>query len=158
MNEYSKQTVTSIVDEGLYRWQWYDFFNHFFLGNGEAIKLSNVGHLQDVIDVSKEHVFKGVERQVFKQVRAAITGDFNDTFKRSYPFYSVSFVHGRAIVQGEYISFAAIIGNAIYIDAEVQYKFTDVFTDPFDIRERFDGTSDPRAINPDDLIDGEFGG
>jgi hypothetical protein len=26
------------------------------------------------------------------------------------------------------------------------------------IRERFGSTSDPMAINPDDLIDGEFGG
>ena len=71
--------MTSIIDEGLYRWLWYDFFNHFFLGGGEAIILWQVGHLQDVIDASKEHVFKGVERQVFRDARSVENGRFDDT-------------------------------------------------------------------------------
>ena len=57
-----------------------------------------------------------------------------------------------------YNGYVTKIGNALYIDVEVEYNFKDVFTDPFDIRERFGSTSDPMAINPDDLIDGEFGG
>ncbi len=158
VNEYSKQIITSIIDEVLYRWLWYDFFNHFFLGGGEAIILWQVGHLQDVIDASKEHVFKGVERQVFRDARSVENGRFDDTFKNTYTFYSVSFIHGRATVEGRYNGYVTKIGNALYIDVDVEYSFKDVFTDPFDIREINNGTSDPRAINPDDLIDGEFGG
>jgi hypothetical protein len=158
VDEYLKQSVTSIVDEGLYRWRWYDFFNHFFLGNGKAIKLSNVGHLQDVIEASKEHVFKGVERQIFKDARSIVNGILNNNFKNTYRFYSVSFIHGRSTVEGVYYGHVVKIDNALYIDAEVEYNFKDVFTDPFDYREIFGNTSDPRAINPDDFIDGEFGG
>lgn len=158
VNESSSQWVTSIVDEGLQRWAWYDFFNHFFLGGGEAVRLSHVGHLQDVIDVSREHVFKGVERQVFKEARAAVSSSLSDTFRNSYPYYSISFIHGRSTVEGSYSGSVLRIGNALHIDVEVTYNFSDVFNDPFDLRERNSGTSDPRAIPRDKLIDGEFGG
>ncbi len=158
VNESSSQWVTSIVDEGLRRWAWYDFFNHFFLGAGEAIRLSHVGHLQDVIDESRQHVFKGVERQVLRQARAAVTGSLNDTFENTYPYYSVTFVHGRSTVKGRYNGSVTRKGNALHITVEVEYNFSDVFTDPFDLRERNGGSSDPRAIPKDKLIDGEFGG
>lgn len=158
VNESSTQYVTSIVDEGLRRWAWYDFFNHFFLGRGRAIRLSHVGHLQDVVNASKEHIFKGVERQVFKEARATVSGSLNDTFERSYPFYSVSWIHGESTVRGDYNGTVIRVGNALHINVEVVYNFNDVFTDPFDLRERNGGTSDPRAIPTDMLIDGEFGG
>lgn len=158
VNESFSQWVTSIVDEGLRRWAWYDFVLHYYFGGGRDIRLSHVGHLQDVIDASREHVFKGVERQVFKEARATISGSLNDTFKRSYPFYSVSFVHGESTVQGGYSGSVTRMGNALHINVEVVYNFSDVFTDPLDIREREVGNSDPRAIEANQLIDSEVGG
>jgi hypothetical protein len=158
VNESVSQLVTSIVDEGLERWEWYDFVNHFFMGGGKPIRLSDVGHLQDVIDVSRGHVLKGVERQVFKDARTRVSGILNDTFKNTYPYYSVSFIHGESTVWGNYKGLVTLIGNALHIDVEVVYNFSDVFTDPFDVRELSTGSSDPRAIAADELIDGEFGG
>ena len=128
--------MTSIVDEGLRRWAWYDFFNHFFLGAGEAVRLSHVGHLQDVIDASREHVFKGIERQVFREARTTVSGNLRDTSERSYPFYSVSFIHGESTVRCRYDGSVTRMGNALHINVEVVYNFSDVFTDPFDLRER----------------------
>lgn len=158
VNESSSQWVTSIVDEGLDRWAWYDFVLHYYFGGGSAIKLSHVGHLQDVINTSREHVFKGVERQVFKDARTTISGKLNDTFERSYPFYSVSFVHGGSTVEGHYNGSVSRVGSALHINVEVIYNFNDVFTDPLDIRERNSGSSDAGAIQADELIDSEAGG
>lgn len=158
VNESSSQRVTSIVDEGLRRWAWYDFVLHYYFGGGRAVRLSDVGHLQDVINASRKHVFKGVERQVFKEARATLSGTLSDTFKNTYRFYSVSFIHGRSTVEGHYNGTVSRIGNALHINAEVVYNFSDVFTDPLDIREREGGSSDPAAIQADELIDSEVGG
>ncbi len=158
VDESSSQHVTSIVDEGLRRWAWYDFVLHYYLGSGTSVRLSHVGHLQDVINASREHVFKGVERQVFSDAREIISGNLSDTFENTYPFYSVSFVHGRSTVEGRYNGSVARNGNALHINVEVVYNFSDVFTDPLDIRERESGSSDPRAIEANELIDSEVGG
>ena len=158
VNESSSQWVTSIVDEGLRRWAWYDFVLHYYFGGGRGIRLSHVGHLQDVIDESREHVFKGVERQVFREARATVSGSLNDSFERSYPFYSVSFVHGESTVRGRYNGTVTRIRNALHINVEVVYNFSDVFTDPLDIREREGGSSDPRAVEASQLIYSEVGG
>jgi len=135
VDESVSQTVTSIVDEGLIRWASHDFLNHFFFGGGEAIRLSHVGHLQEVIDAAQEHVFKRVERQVFKDARTVASGNLNDTFERSYSFYSVSFIHGESTLRGHYSGTVTQTGNALHINVEVEYNFTDVFTDPFDWRQ-----------------------
>lgn len=158
VNESFSQWVTSIVDEGLRRWAWYDFVLHYYFGSGAAVRLSDVGHLQDVINAAREHVFKGVERQIFKEARATISGSLSDTFENTYRFYSVSFIHGRSTVEGRYNGTVSCTGNALYINAEVVYNFSDVFTDPLDIREREGGSSDPAAIQADELIDSEVGG
>lgn len=74
--EHLDQPVTSIVDEGLSRWEWYDFVIHYYFGGGAAVRLANVGHLQDVInranghDLEPHQVFEGVEIQVLKAARA----------------------------------------------------------------------------------------
>jgi len=130
---------------------------------GESIccalrSISEARHLQDVINAAREHVFKGAERQAFEKARAVVSGNLHGTFKRSYPFYSVSFVHGNSTVTGSYSGTVIRNGNALHITAEIRYNFSDVFTDPFDIRERINGTSDPAQIPNDALIDGEFGG
>lgn len=83
VNESSSQLVTSIVGEGLRRWAWYDFVLHYYFGRGRSIRLSHVGHLQAVIDASRGHVFKGVERQVSREARATVSGSLNDSFERS---------------------------------------------------------------------------
>lgn len=158
VKEFLSQTVTSPVNDSLRRWAWYDFVLHYYLGDGSAVRLSDVGHLQDIISVSQGHVFKGVERQVLGDARKVLSGSLNDTFKNTYPFGDVSFVHGRSTVEGRYNGSVSRTGNALNISVDVAYHFSDVFTDPLDIRESNNGTSDPRALQANALIDGEIGG
>lgn len=158
VEEFLFQIVTSTVDDGLYRWAWYEFLLHFYFGEGEAVRLSHVGHLQTIINASQEHVFRGVERQVLKEARAKINGALGDTFERTYPYYSVSFIHGRSTVKGRYSGSVSRQGEVLHIAVDVEYHFSDTFTDPFDIRELTGGTSDPRARDMNELIDSELGG
>lgn len=158
VDELVSQIVTSTVDEGLYRWKWYEFVLWYYFGGGKSLRLSEVQHLQDVIDISHGHVFKRVELQIINEARATLSGNLNDEFVRSYPYDAVTFIHGDSTVRGSYNGSVKRIGNALHIHAEVIYHFSDTFTDPFDIRERNGGTSDPAAIPANELIDSEIGG
>jgi hypothetical protein len=158
IDEFVSQAVTSIVDEGLYRWKWYDFVTHFYLGGGANIKLSHIGHLQAVIDVARTHVFKGVERQVISAARDILEGKLYDTFSNSYPFDSVNDVHGRSTVHGYYHGRVRRVGAALYIEVDVEYNFTDIFTDPLGIRELTTGRSNPAAVQAIGLLITDLGG
>jgi len=148
--ETLEQPVTSIVDEGLSRWEWYDFVIHFYFGGGKPVQLSHIGHLQDVIDRANEHklrnhqVHEGVEFQVIKKARAILAGTISDTFAGTYDFSPVSFVHRISTVQGNFSGEVQKDGEFLIISAHVNYEFSDSFTDPLDIIQLITGT--PREI------------
>ncbi len=144
--EYLDQTVTSIVDEGLSRWEWYDFVIHFYTGGGKEVKLSSIGHLQDVIDRADERglrnhqVHKGVEIQFIKKARAMSPGTVSDTFAGTYDFSPVSFVHRISTVKGNFTGSAQEENGYLIISADVNYEFSGSFTDPLDIIQLITGT------------------
>ena len=100
------QTVTSIVDEGLHRWEWYEFVWHFYVGGGKQIRLSDVGHLQTIINRARqrgvEQVFERLERQILHQARSIGSGQFNGDTSRKYDFSTVSYIHGDSTVSTNY--------------------------------------------------------
>lgn len=140
------QQVTSIVDEGLSRWEWFDFVIHFYFGGGKAVELSNIGHLQDVIDRADEHglknhqVHEGVEIQFIKEARAMSPGTVSDTFAGTYDFSPVSFVHRISTVKGNFTGSAQEENGYLIISADVNYEFSDSFTDPLDFIQLITGT------------------
>ena len=144
--EFFDQPVTSIVDEGLSRWEWYDFVIQFYFGGGKAVQLSSIGHLQDVIDAAEVHgltphqVFEGVEIQVLKAARALTKGSISDTFSRGYDFSPVSFVHRISKVQGSFAGTVQKENDYLIITAAINYEFSDDFTDPLDIIQFITGT------------------
>lgn len=162
VNEFVKQEVISIVDEGLYKWQWYDFVLHYYFGEGESIELWQVGHLQNIINRAQERgvsqVFEKVEEQILSHARKILTGSLYDTYNNSYDFSTVSFIHGDSKVKGSYKGVAKKEGDAIIIKAIVDYNFEDRFTDPLSVRERNTGTSTPPELPPDGSLEGEYGG
>lgn len=162
VNEYLKQAVTSIVDEGLHRWEWYEFLWHFYLGEGRQIRLSDVGHLQTIIDRARqrkvEQVFERLERQILRQARTMGSGQFTGDSSNTYDFSTVSFIHEDSKVNTNYAGFVQRDGNALLIEVKIDYFFEDEFTDPVGIRERNIGTSDPSKVPPGVPLEGELGG
>lgn len=138
-DEYMHQDVTSIVDEGLNRWEWYDFVIHFYFGKGAAVELWQIGHLQDVINLASQEnerqVFRGVENQTADKAREVVEGSFSDSFENTYNFKPVSFVHGDSTVKGSINGTTREDKQSLIISAKISYTFSDVFTDPLDIIE-----------------------
>lgn len=140
--EHLEQPVTSIVDEGLSRWEWHDFVIHYYFGGGAAVRLADIGHLQDVIDTADVHglkdhqVHEGVEIQALKAARAARSGAISDTFSNGYDFSPVSFVHGESEVYGSFAGTVQQENDYLIVTAAVNYAFKDDFEDPLDIIQK----------------------
>jgi hypothetical protein len=158
IQEFVSQEVTSVVNDSPYRWALLDLLLHFYKGGGKNVTLSKIGHLQDVIDVARTHVFKGVERQVILAARDIQEGRLYDSFRNSYPFGDVSWAHGSSTIHGHYQGRVVRAGIALHIVVDVAYNFSDIFTDPLDRRERTTGTSDPSGLQADELLRTDLGG
>lgn len=162
VNEHLAQTVTSIVDEGLHRWEWHEFVGHFYLGEGRQIRLSDVGHLQTIINRARqrkvEQVFERLGRQILRQARSIRSGPFTGDSSRKYDFSTVSFIHGDSTVNTNYAGSVRKEGNALLIEVKINYFYEDKFTDPVNFRENTIGTSDPSKVPPGKPLEGEVGG
>lgn len=137
--EYLDQIVTSNAKEISTRWEWDDFVIHFYTGGGKAVELTDIGHLQDIIDTANEHglkerqVFEGVEAQICKSARAILSGNISDTFASTYIFSEVSYVYRRSTVLGKFDGIVQRENDYLVISANVDYNFNDEFTDPVSV-------------------------
>ncbi|MCI5048814.1 MAG: minor capsid protein [Rickettsiales bacterium] len=160
VNEYAEQRLISTINDSSRRWQIADFLHHFYYGNHQAVTLSEVGHLREVIQVAEAVAYKDVEEKVFNAARSTQSGQFSGRHVDGYPFSSVSFIHGDSTLTANFNGFVNTIFNELLIEAEIDYSFTDIFTDVANLRQNNPeiGTSHPSRIPANELIDGEFGG
>ena len=166
--EFITQNVISDVNDAKEQWTWIDYWNHFKDANGEPVTLSGIGYLGDVIDVAREKVFPRVSEQVAGLAREQGPGPLYYTTNNDYSFESASYPLGDAVVASETIGTVSASGRCLIIDATVTYNFSDVFTDPAELRDKIlrnwpsgkliIGTSDPDHPLFDEYKWTEFGG
>lgn len=83
---------------------------------------------------------------------------FND-FINSYPeFKDYLFVFGGVTIHGTFTGTVRHEKDMIYIQGNVEYHYSDKFTDPIGRREEQIGTSDPAAATQELLDATEYGG
>ncbi len=138
LREYVIQTVTSAVNDKFPSWTREDFFHHYNNEKGRMVRLSEIGHLQNIIDHAKSYnqgggtIFERVEKDVFKKAHENGVGSFPYYFRNSYEFEPVVFEIGGATVSGSGMIHAINKGNFWIINANVDYAFSDEFTRPYD--------------------------
>jgi hypothetical protein len=131
------QTLISDTTQSSYKWTDRDFKNHLEQGKGESVTLQEIGYLLDVIDVSRENLFKKLEQQIAEVVRETVEGSFEYDTENSYPWLKeVTWVFGsgtiRTFTKGEIEK----NGNILTVKAIVDYEYYDDFTDPLNVREK----------------------
>jgi peptidoglycan hydrolase-like protein with peptidoglycan-binding domain len=131
------QVVISNTTQSSYKWTDRDFKNHLEQGKGKSVTLQEIGYLLDVIDASRENLFKKLEQQVAKVVRETVEGSFEYNTENSYPWLKeVTWVFGsgtiRTFTKGEIEK----NGNILTVKAIVDYEYYDDFTDPLNVREK----------------------
>jgi hypothetical protein len=134
-NEYAEEMVTSIVDEGLNRWEWYDFVIHYYFGNGQDVRLSNVGHLKEVIRHTKKVLFEDFCKQLADKAREASDHQFTYETENGYDFMDIGYIYRVSKVETFFNGAKTLLDDKLNVIGEIKYIFTDEFTDPLSIRQ-----------------------
>jgi Phage Mu protein F like protein len=165
-SEFAYQTLIGGIQNSFDKWSKLDFVDHFYFGGGRDVTLSETGHLAGVIDYyfyrifrEGKHSYDRVNAQIIDAARKHPSGAFHYDFNNSYKeFKKYLFVFGGVTIRGAFTGMVRHEKGMMYIQGNVEYHYTDTFTDPFDQREEQIGTSDPAAASPELLEDTEYGG
>lgn len=158
LQEQVSQIVTSAINDKLPAWTREDFFNHYHYGKYKMVRLSEIGHLQNIIDHARTYdqgggsIFEKVEKDIFEKARQNGEGSFPYHFRRSYEFQPAVFEIGGATVAGAGNVKVTKKGRFLIISVDLIYTFSDVFTDPYDYGDIIPGEFNPFG-NPYHITD-----
>lgn len=135
--EFAYQTFTSSVDDIFPSWTNYDLTRHYYIGSGRGVTLSEIGHLQGVIDYFLYTLgkYNDVNAQIIDAARKHPSGEFSYDFNQSYGFRPYLFVFGGGVVSGIFVGSVYHQDGMMQIEGNVSYFYDDVFTDPLDLRQ-----------------------
>ncbi|MCH8952603.1 MAG: minor capsid protein [Proteobacteria bacterium] len=150
--EFAYHELLDELTDSPERWGDDDFFRHFFEGEGREVTLSDIGHLRAIVNQhayygGAESAFRQLSNQIADEARGQGSGQFSYVFDRSYDFRGVATSHGYAVVEGEFEGSVSSHRGYLEVDGSINFRFRDVFTDPFGIRDGLIGTSDPDAVS-----------
>jgi Phage Mu protein F like protein len=128
-----------------YRWGDVDFVAHYYYGAGVGITLSEIGHLQEIIEQyayrdGKEGAYRRLSNQIADAAREAVSGNFHYDFELPYDFGDVEFSHGFGTVSGLFVGTVSLDGNILRIAGKTDFSFTDEFKDPAGMGIELGGT------------------
>jgi SPP1 gp7 family putative phage head morphogenesis protein len=146
--EFAYQTLVSSINDVSPKWTNVDLTRHFYIGGGQGVTLSEIGHLQGVIN----HYFfslgkySDVNAQILDAARKHLGSEFAYPFDNSYGFRDYLYVFGDGVVAGIFVGSSRYQNGMLVVNGTVQYFYDDTFTDPLSIRELYD--DDPK---PEDM-------
>lgn len=119
------------------RWGDLDFVEHFFLGRGRTVYLSQIGHLYDIRDEAYYtwDVLENFTQQIAEEAAKVKSGSLYEYFHNSYNFRAVEFSHGGAVLRGEFRGYVEPVNQdeekELYrFYGEIDFNFSDEFTEP----------------------------
>lgn len=145
LKEDSEQNVIWKKNDKKPAWDNGDLWNHYNQGNGQAVVLSDIGLLEEVIDYSNSFyqllagggsVFNRVALKIFIEVRQKGQGSFSGEFGRPYIFHFATFSFGSSTVKGTYQAHVVDKGDSLIISAKIEYNFNDEYRDALDVFNR----------------------
>lgn len=147
--EFAYQSLTSVVNDHTPKWTDFDLTRHFYLGGGRGVSLSEIGHLQGVIryyffTLGK---YNDLNAQIVSAARRHLGGEFAYDFEKSYEFREYLYVFGGGVVSGVFVGSSHYRDGMLVVKGTAEYFYDDMFTDPLDLREFLEGTSDPEDLN-----------
>lgn len=158
--EFAYQTLISSINDVSPKWTNIDLTRHFYIGGGRGVTLSEIGHLQGVINHYFYRLGKygDVNTQIVDAARKNLGSEFAYDFSNSYGFEDYLYVFGDGVVSGVFIGSSRYQNGVLVVNGTVEYFYDDTFTDPVDLRELLRGTSDPADAARLQVIVSDFGG
>lgn len=164
-SEYAYQELVSAPNDSAKKWTDIDFVKHFYIGRGRLVTLAEIGHQAGVTEFYFYKIYREgknsytrVNEQIIEKARKIQSGSFVYDFGGSYPFGGYLKIFGGGSVNGIFNGSVTRQQNILSIQGEIDYRYTDTFTDPRSLRQRSTGTSDPLAVGLPRLFITDFGG
>lgn len=150
--EFAYHEFPGELTDAAERWGDDDFFRHFFEGEGREVTLEEIGHLRAIVYQyayydGPEGAFRRLSNQIADEARGQGSGQFRYVFGAPYDFGDVATSHGNSVVEGEFEGTVSSHRGYLQVEGSIKFRFRDVFTDPFGIRDGLIGTSDPDAVS-----------
>lgn len=122
-----------------------DFVAHYYYGGGQALTLSEIGHLQEIAEhyayeTGNEGAFRRLSSQIASEARKVQPGRISYEFAAPYDFGGVEFSHGWGVVSGVFSGVATKQGSVLRISGESRFAFSDRFQDPVGLGIEVGGT------------------
>lgn len=161
LEERAVQFVTNPVHDASPVWTRKEFLDYYRAesrkkrgdaARSDTVTLSRIGHLQRIIDAAKTYVQEGdrstfsrVARDVFEKARdSGISRPYR--FRNSYEFGFFVWEIGGGTVEGSGLIHVSEKEDFLIVSADINYEFSDVFTDPYDIYDLIYGEFNPDGI------------
>lgn len=115
-----------------------DFVAHYYYGGGQALTLSETGHLREIAEhyaysTGNEGAFRRLSDQIADAARNVRSGEFSYDFRGSYDFGDIEFSHGSGSVSGVFSGTVITEGRILRISGGSRFGFSDTFEDPVDL-------------------------
>lgn len=162
VTEYAAHELQSDLAGGRgLKWETADFVSHFYRGDGRAIDLREIWHLEDV---ANQHAyldrgngaFRRLSDQIAYEARANGVGNLGFGNRQTYDFGDVSFAHGESTVAYRFDGEVRRVGEMLRIRGRTTFTFKDTFTDPLDLRQAVRIAASPFDELEDDDIQGRL--
>ncbi len=143
--EFAYQTLVSSINDVSPKWTNVDLTQHFYLGGGRGVTLSEIGHLHGVINYYFYSLgkYSDVNAQIVDAARKHLGSEFAYPFDNSYGFRGYLYVFGGGVIAGMFVGSSRYQNGMLVVKGKVEFFYDDTFTDPVDLREGFRENSNP---------------
>ena len=114
-------------------WRNQDYVDHYFLGNGQGVTLSQIGQLRNISEAFDTLRGEAVKQQLAGEARKIRNGAVTYRFENTYDLTSVSFSIGDTVIGGKFSGHCQEQNGALVLNGSLDFYLRDEFADPLDV-------------------------
>ena len=113
--DLTQTLLTKVTDSK--KWTTFDFFKHYFAGNGDEVTLSHMGYFNSVIKKAEEVMYHRLEDQIAEKMRSKHSGILTYRTSNSYSALSeINLAFGGGVIKTWTGAKVNRVGNTVFID------------------------------------------
>ncbi len=114
-------------------WRNQDYVDHYFLGNGQDVTLSQIGQLRNISEAFDTLRGEALKQQLASEARKIRNGVVTYHFENAYDLTSVSFSIGDTVIGGKFSGHCQEQHGALVLNGSLDFYLRDEFADPLDV-------------------------
>ena len=123
------------ISDAFYTWNTLNFIQHYFTGEGKAVRVRDTGHLGAITREYRRIVIADPTRlpsQIARNARTATDGFLSDIFDNTYGMWDVVFSLGKTRIFRTFFGNTAEKYGTLSFRGNMKFNLDDSFSDPLD--------------------------